>query len=302
MYSRRRFFGLLGGTALAGAATFNAGKSPVTFASTGTRPVDSSVSDAPAAQLLFRIENRGGFVSVEYTLTELPLVSVYADGRVITPGPMLLIYPPPALPNLTQTVITDAGIATVIKHARAAGLFDGSVHYEGPEISDLPDTVFITNVGRVSTEVSAYGLGGDESMLPDSADAEARAKLIEFQSFLTNLPGNLPPGQIRIAEMEYRIRRIKIYAREIDPANPPWEDPSMPPPELRWPLAMPISQFAALSEGAYAGLSCGVFTGRDASRLVRALQDANQLTPWRSEGKLYQLWVRPLLPDEPATC
>lgn len=302
IYTRRRFVGLLGGTALAGAAAFSFGKAPVAIATTATPPAASPVPDSTANDLLLRIAYSGGFVPVEYLLTSMPIVSVYADGRVITTGPMIEIYPQPALPNLRETVLTEAGIASVIEQARAAGLFDGPVYYDGPEITDLPDTVFTVNADGVSTEVSAYGLGVDETMLPASANAEARAKLIEFQAFLTDLPANLPPEQIRTADAEYEIEKIKVYAREIDVANPPWDDPAMEQPEIAWPLSMPISQFAELSEGAFTGMSCAAFTSEDAKSIVEAFQGANQLTPWKSEDKLYLLWPRPLLPDEPANC
>lgn len=302
IYTRRRFIGLLGGTAVAGAAAFSYGRSPVVIATTMTPPDASPVPGSTADELLLRIAYIGGFVPVEYSLTALPIVSVYADGRVITTGPMIEIYPQPALPNLRETVLTEAGVASVIEQARAAGLFAGPVYYDGPEITDLPDTVFTVNIEGVSTEVSAYGLGVDETMLPDTANAEARARLIELQAFLTDLPANLPPEQIRTADAEYEIEKIKVYAREIDAANPPWDDPAMAQPELAWPLLTPISQFAELSEGAYTGMSCAAFTGDEAKSLVEAFQGANQLTPWKSEDKLYLLWPRPLLPDEPANC
>jgi hypothetical protein len=46
------------------------------------------------------------------------------------------------------------------------------------------------------------------------------------------------------------------------------------------------------------GTRCGVVSGGELATLLPALQAANQLTYWRSDGVTYQLTLRPLLPDE----
>jgi hypothetical protein len=51
-----------------------------------------------------------------------------------------------------------------------------------------------------------------------------------------------------------------------------------------------------------AGTRCAVINGDDAKKLVESLKSANQLTPWESNGALYTIWIRPLLPDEPTYC
>lgn len=302
IYTRRRMLALLGGSALAGAGIFASGRAPGAVALTVAPEAASPVPGAPGDKLLLQITIAGGFVPAEFNLTLLPFVSLYADGRVIAAGPMIEIYPSPALPNLRQTVITADGIATVLDRAQAAGIFDGPAQYDGPPVSDLPYTTFTVYENGVPTEVSAYALGFDESMLPDTADAEARAKLIEFQSFVADLPNQLPAEQVVTTDEEYEIEKIKVYARPIDPDNPPGSESGLEQPEKEWPLAEPISAFAAMGEEVFADTLCGAFTGDNAAKLVEALKDANQLTPFTSDGVAYQLWVRPLLPHEPANC
>ena len=46
---------------------------------------------------MLRVGYTGGFVSPPATAGRLPLISVYADGRVISEGPVAAIYPGPAL-------------------------------------------------------------------------------------------------------------------------------------------------------------------------------------------------------------
>jgi hypothetical protein len=68
-----------------------------TAASTSTTP---TVVPAAAVGLVLRAEYTGGFISPSVLVGRLPIVSVYADGRVITEGPVEAIFPGPALPNV----------------------------------------------------------------------------------------------------------------------------------------------------------------------------------------------------------
>src|ERR1700754_4156245 len=72
--------------------------------STPGGPVSESPSGDPAPvtadSLVLRIERVGGFVAPDQTLDRIPTISVYGDGRVITQGPQIMIYPAPALPNI----------------------------------------------------------------------------------------------------------------------------------------------------------------------------------------------------------
>jgi hypothetical protein len=304
-YTRRRFLGLFGSATFAGAtAVASIGSLTGKAAAACSIAATPTAGGLPADELLLRVELKGGFVPVEYLLTSLPIASIYADGRVITTGPMIEIFPQPALPNLRQTVLTQAGIDRVLEEARKADLFEGSTHLDGPEITDLPDTVFTLNAEGISTVVSAYALGVDETMLSASANKEARAKLIELQSFLTDLPSHLSADGIKVSDQPYEIERIRINALEFDPANPPWDDPAMAQEPVAWPLSKPLSELGEALTDAYLapGTRCAVLEGDDASNLVAALKAANQLTPWESQGGLYLLWNRPLLPDEPASC
>ena len=67
-----------------------------------TAPTTATAGPAAADGLVLRVEYTGGFVSPSATAARLPLVSVYADGRVIAEGPVPAIYPGPALPNLQE--------------------------------------------------------------------------------------------------------------------------------------------------------------------------------------------------------
>src|SRR5690349_15192915 len=71
-------------------------------AATSPSPPTASPVPVAAEGLVLRVEYTGGFVSPSATAGRLPLISVYADGRVIAEGPVAAIYPGPALPNLQE--------------------------------------------------------------------------------------------------------------------------------------------------------------------------------------------------------
>jgi hypothetical protein len=77
-------------------------------------------------------------------------------------------------------------------------------------------------------------------------------------------------------------------------------DPSAGPTPVRWPLATPLDTFGtpAVPDRGIAGLRQGVALDADADTLTPVFQAATTLTTFTSAGKLYTLYVRPLLPDE----
>jgi hypothetical protein len=295
-YSRRRFVGLLGG-AVAVAATPSWGRFVVDRAAAHSlEATGTSEPVGPADQVILRIEYKGGFVPVESLMTTIPAFTMYADGRVITTGPMIEIFPQPALPNLRQLKLTPDGVQRVRDAAEAAGLADGSKSYDSSAITDVQSTVFTYGDGSSTNVVSAYALGFDEPTVSEPEDLEARADLINLQSFLGNLSGELPPDEIAVPDAPYEIESIRIYARSYDESI---VDPELVQVPMVWPLSIPLSEVGEpIGRGPLAETKCGTIGGGDAERVVAALAQSNQLTPWESGGETYQLWARPLLPDE----
>lgn len=304
-FSRRQFVRLAGGFSVAGigglALRSGAGAGFATPAA-GTPAAGTPVAEDPARQLLLRVSLAGGFVPAIVNVARLPLASVYADGSVVTEGPMIEIYPQPILPNLRRTVLTPEGLAAVLDTAETAiAPLDGQV-LEGAPVTDMPDTVFTLLGSDRTLTASAYALGFDEATVPVAARA-GRAALVALRDLLFDLPGKLEAGQVASADEAFPIDRLRVYALPIDPANPPG-DPDLPQEPIAWPLATDLADFGASAEPPLdaEGFRCDAIAGEDAATLVRALATANQLTPWESGGARYVLWIRPLLPDEPTGC
>jgi hypothetical protein len=241
-----------------------------------------------ATDLILRVALADGFVPVEINLTRIPSVSLYGDGTYVTEGPVIEIYPGPALPNLQAQLLTEEAIQAILAAADEAGLLDGDATYDYPCITDMPSTVFTTNAGGRTSVVSAYalGTGGGECQ---NTDTEARANLADFQAKLGDLSW-LPEGSVGPQET-FAFDELRIYV------SPYVADPQLPQQAVDWPLEPGLADFGR-PEPALADTTCGTVSGTDLETLRPLAESANQLTPWSSDGKEYRLIFRPLLPDE----
>jgi len=246
-----------------------------------------------ADQLVLRLEYQGGFVPYEYNLKRVPGWSLFGDGTVIVEGPVIEIYPGPAMPNLLAFTLTEEAVQTILEAARDAGLLDGDASYGYPCIADAADTVFTVSAGGTTSVVSAYALEFSDPAMNDACpdvDTEARAKLLEFSRMIGDLQSWLPEGSIGV-EQPYDPTEMRVFVL------PYQGEPDLPQGETEWPLSQPLVAFGEpVADGNEA--RCGVVSGDDLAELLPLAQQANELTPWTSGGEQYRLIFRPLLPDE----
>lgn len=212
-----------------------------------------------------------------------PSVAVYGDGRVITQGPQIDIYPGPALPNLQVTRITQHGVEQILQWAEDAGL-TGEDRFLGRPMPDAGSIVFtVITPDGVRHTTSVAGMSGDDPNI---------AAVSRFQDVMLNLRSWLA-DDIASDDAPYVYDRMRVISWPAD-SN------SLPDPALTttrdWPLA-PINtlgQPMTLGEG----YRCAVIAGDDLATLLPQLQESNQLTLWQSGDQLYQLVLHPLLPDD----
>jgi hypothetical protein len=266
-----------------------------------TPPGEPIAHPTGADEVILRIDELPGFVPVEYVLKAMPSFTLYGDGRAIVQGPITLIYPGPALPNLRQLTLTEEGIQAVLAEARAAGVLGGDRELRNDMVTDLSTTRFIANAGGRTSTVAVYGLGVAEENLPAEEQA-ARRTLLEFQGRLLDLAGWLPAGAIAEGDTAYEIERVQVVSLPAAPgAATPAPDQDVARGIFDWPLA---ESLATAGEPATAlrfpleGARCFVVEGAEAEQVVTALEGANELALWRSGGELFEVYPRPLLPDE----
>ncbi len=242
---------------------------------------------APAAAddgLVIRVKHEGGFVPADRLVGRIPQISVYGDGRVITEGPQIAIYPGPALPNLQLQQIDPALVDQLVGQALAAGV--GNAGDLGrPGVADVPTTVIEVRTAKGVKTASAEALS--EAMPDDpqltEPQRQARAKLAAFVARLNDLGAS--------ASRPYPAQAVAALAR---PYVKPSDDLPEQPAAITWPgPALPGEPMAAGET-----MSCVTVTGAELDKVLAAAKKANQNTPWTSGGKQYTVTFRPLLPDE----
>lgn len=252
-------------------------------------------------EVVLRVEIGGGLLPATAFLTEMPSFSLYGDGRVVVQGPVPAIFPGPALPNLRLTRLNEEGVQAILRAARDAGLLDDDARYVNMRVADAPTTTLTVNAGGRTTVVEAYALGIAEEGAP-AAEREARRELARFVEALNDLPAWLPADAILEADVPFPVERLQVIVQPVDPNRPApaAPDPDLVPDPVMWPLTTPLADLGdpLTRPGVLSDARCAVVEGTDAERLVAALEEANALTPWESEGTVYDLYPRPLLPDE----
>jgi len=264
-------------------------------ASAGAVP-SGSPSDKPVDpdQVVFRVSWDGGFVTPEMLLGRLPIIIVYADGRVITQGPQLAIYPGPLMPNLVEHTLSQAALDRLIELAHDKDLLK-TIHYDFPGIADAADTVLEINLDGRSYRVSAYALAeagvepGDVAL--DPAVVEGRAALREIIDALTAIPASefVDEGH------PFVMAALRIYAGKaviVPNSELPGEQPA-----IDWPLD-DLATAGEAVENSPIDVRCQVIERDDLVTVLPLLEAANSLQAFRSEGELYSFTVRPLLPGE----
>jgi len=237
---------------------------------------------APADQLVLRVEQTGGFVGMNTVLTRLPMVSVYGDGRVLTQGPQIAVYPGPALPNLQVQLAPPSTVdALIAKGKQLTTLGD----LGQPNIADATTTEITVD----GLTITAYALSETQSSDPSltAAQRDARAKLAAFVDQLSALS----EAKGMPAVQQYQPTAVAVVASPwvkpagdlpSAPAATPWPGPALPGTLLQ-------------PEGK---VGCLTVTGDEASKVLAAAENANQNTPWTSGSATWNVTFRPLLPDE----
>jgi hypothetical protein len=258
----------------------------------GTGPGDGGAIAHPTGsdQLVLRMDVGGGFVAPSYSLRQIPSFSFYGDGRLVTQGPQIEIYPGPALPNLLVQPISEAGVQAILNTAKTAGLFGPDHHYDTMGVADAPTTTFTLNADGATHVISAYALAeGQGNAGPDKTALDA---LAAFAAKLGDLTSWLPKGSVG-EQTSFEPSGLRVYVQDYSQAG----GGAMHEATVDWPLAQPLASFGQPVQN-FQGTTCGAVTGSDFSTLYPLAQKANEITPWRSADTRYLLLFRPLLPGE----
>ena len=243
--------------------------------------------------LVLRVEHVGGFLPPGAAVSRLPLHSLYADGRLITKGPVDASYPGPALPNVEAQQLDAAAVQALADRAVAAGVTEQG-DLGSPPIADAPTTRFTltTAGGTVVREVYALAESGVRGQRADygltDEQVAGRARLQDLLTALQDPGQEVAPDGRTPLEAYVPAAVAAVATPWADPgdglAHPeqPWPGPDLPGPPVGGPLEA----------------GCVVATGDEGAAVRAAAASANTATPWVSGGTRWSVQFRPLLPDE----
>jgi hypothetical protein len=246
----------------------------------GAQQAGSYNADEP----LLQIRSEGGFVPLEWSLGQGPTYTLLGDGRVISQGPVILIYPGPLLPNYQISQIAESEFDRILDLVDEIGLPEMESEYDDSAASFVADatTEVITFWDNDSGlhQYSVYALG-IEPDTPNRSTAAAYELLTTIQEAVANSTDTTPyePEEVRV------LAGITTIVSDLEDIRP-------------WPLeGEDPSQWEQLE----IGWSCEVF----GPEILETFADASQVTQWLHPDPMmdappFALLVRPLHPGEEA--
>lgn len=236
--------------------------------------------DTPVLQ----VRSEGGFAPVEFILSQGPRYTLLADGRLISEGPVIEIYPGPLVPNYQVTNINPDQMRSVLDLIEAMGLPDMVDEYDDTNTSTVADanTEVVTywdDDGAHKYSVYALGLVDVSEMRPPTASFQ---ELIELLDELASSGSSI----------SYTASQVQ-YVVGVGFTDPDF-------PDVRdWPLDNEdFLGWKTLPNG----WMCQVRSGA----VPAVFADATSTTQWTHpdesvDAEPFKILVRPLLPGE-ETC
>src|SRR5215207_8148069 len=226
---------------------------------------ETGTGSMSADEVVLRVRQTGGFVPAPLIVGRLPMITVYGDGRVISEGPITMIYPGPALPNVQEGTLSPAEVDALVERAIAAGV-GGSPDVGQPGITDSPNTRFTLRADGATKELEVYAL--PETIGLTEAQVRNRKALTDLIESVTAASGG-----------ESTAYRPAALAAIVTPWVEPGADAGLPTPPQ--PVAWPGPALPGKAMGsADLGIGCVVAEGDQATAVLAAAAKANAATPW----------------------
>lgn len=206
----------------------------------------------------------------------LPSFVLYGDGSVIVAGGDGI------LPTMQIGRVNERGIQTILYAARDAGLTQGDRQLQVGDLFDASTTHIVVVADEAEHRTDVYGLGYPVPRNDETAPIE------EFVDNLHDLAEFVGADAIVQDFKPYESPAVAIAAIE-----------ALPRPEehvVRWDFA-DLGDLTGRMDVYRTQWRCDVFVS-EAPDIIEALGDVEGDARWRSRGRLFTLFARPILLDE----
>lgn len=255
----------------------------------GSADDDALDTAAPTPDgLVLQVVRAGGFLPVGAAFRSVPSVSVYGDGRVVSEGPQIEIWPPPALPSVQLGRLSASEVRRLVDAGRA--VVAAAEDYGQPPVADAPTTAVVVHDGDRRDVAAAVAL--DELAVEDVAGegvADGGGLTAEQRAARGRLAALVREVQDAASAVPAEVYEGDGLAVLAEPYDEGAAVADVPPSELEWPGP-------ALTPG-----TCTVVAGAQAAEVRAAAATASVETRWTVDGRVLRLALRPVLPHE-RTC
>ena len=249
---------------------------------------DDALSSAPYPPdaLVAQVARTGGFLPVGADFRSMPSVSMYGDGRVITEGAQIAVFPGPALPSVHVGELEPAQVRRLVTDGHA--VLSSAKDYGQPPVADAPTTVVVVGAGEqreVARAVALEEAGGEPAPAGDALTPDQREARGRLRAYVRRLEA----AATEVTAEPYEAQAMAVLAM---PYGEQGQADLPPPQEMDWP-GPPLDQGEPSGPG-----RCLVVEGDQLDAVRAAAEQASQETAWKAGGQLWQLAFRPLLPHE----
>lgn len=248
---------------------------------TGAPPL---APDGKSDAMVIEVSIGGGLAPPAVRVSDsLPRVWIAGDGRYLRRSPES--SGSPALITLEERRIPVDSLGALLDSARAAGLLEESPDFGNPRIADAMVTRVVVVTGGERHSVLIPALGYPNPGVTD-AQAAARARVSEFIDLLQN------PERIEGVSSGSRYVPTALAVYVLGAAGGPEENPP-----AAWPLG-DLGTAGEVTDWPDRAARCLLVSGDDVARVADAAAGQGRFAPWRAGDGLWDIAIRPLLPDE----
>lgn len=261
---------------------------PTPAPSPGNSPPTGGIGHPTGAdEIVLQYEVTGGFVPPDFIVTQAPQFSLYGDGTVIwrpQEDPGRMGDPAAGLPRFLQGRMDEDAVQALLAFALGQGRLAGArEHYPQNSCADCSATIFRINAADISKTVTVDALGVEEQM--DRADRAGFLQLAEWLNNFDEQARNGIAGEVVLYDPPlYRVVLTEAQAEMGEFSEWPWDD-------------VTLDDFAPRGEG---GWQREATLSREQAAVVTDMPSGGTMgiLVQDSEGGLWSVALRPLLPDE----
>jgi hypothetical protein len=264
------------------------------IASPSSGPTVGAIEHSTAdTDVILRIEQGGGFVSIDFLATQAPSFTLFGNGVIVfqqTPT----IFPEPDASNVVKShpwrtaTLDERQIQELLEFALGqGGLGAARDSYIAGGIADAPDTIFTIRAGGVDKTVTVNALGMD---IPGGPDTVARAAFDTLAKRLLDFDlGGAIGSDVYLADRSRGILTEQEAAPGVAVLDWPW--PAVTPADFQPGPTDGSGGIAA----AHRTMSADEVAALKQTGIEGGVQGLTLRGP---DGKTYALAIRPLLVDE----